>query len=196
MRADAPSRPADAAQRRAPVRRHRRRRLPDVVEPGPPRRYTWRPLTPERWGDLEAVFGASGAYGGCWCMSFRLPRAQWTAQRRAEGGAANRETLREMTERGDTPGILAYDGDAPVGWCGVAPRGDFPALDRSPLGKIRRDGDAPLWSIVCFYVPRAHRRRGVMSYLVRAAVEYVRERGGGVIEAYPRLVEGEAFAGS
>jgi hypothetical protein len=26
------------------------------------------PLTAERWGDLETLFGEHGAYGGCWCM--------------------------------------------------------------------------------------------------------------------------------
>jgi hypothetical protein len=30
------------------------------------------PVTPERWGDLEKLFGPSGAYGGCWCMYFRM----------------------------------------------------------------------------------------------------------------------------
>jgi len=26
------------------------------------------PVTPERWADLEELFGPSGGYGGCWCM--------------------------------------------------------------------------------------------------------------------------------
>ncbi len=28
----------------------------------------FQPVTAERWQDLEALFGESGAYGGCWCM--------------------------------------------------------------------------------------------------------------------------------
>src|SRR5258708_33381006 len=151
------------------------------------RRYTWRPLTPARWSDLEALFGPNGASGGCWCMSFRLDRAVFGGNCRA-GGAANRAALHEITLRGAAPGILAYEGDTPVGWCSVAPRDQFPRLDRSPHSRRRGDTpeDAPLWSAVCFYVSRTHRQRGVMAYLVRAVIEYVRERGGGVIEAYPR----------
>jgi len=33
-----------------------------------------RPLTPERWGDLEALFNARGCSvaRGCWCMYYRV----------------------------------------------------------------------------------------------------------------------------
>ena len=35
---------------------------------------TVHPLTPDRWLDLEAVFGPSGASSGCWCMWWRIGR--------------------------------------------------------------------------------------------------------------------------
>ena len=33
-----------------------------------------RPLTPDRWADLEAIFNAKGCSiaRGCWCMYYRL----------------------------------------------------------------------------------------------------------------------------
>ena len=31
----------------------------------------FHPLTIERWGDFEKLFGPRGAYGGCWCMWWR-----------------------------------------------------------------------------------------------------------------------------
>jgi GNAT superfamily N-acetyltransferase len=151
--------------------------------------YTWCPLTPDRWDDLVSLFGPNGASGGCWCMSFRLAnRAQFRAQC-ADAGAGNSAALRALTDTGEAPGILAYDGDIPVGWCAVGPREAFPRLDRSPLS--RRLDDTPVWSIVCFYTGRAHRRRGVLAFLVGAAVEYVRERGGRIVEAYPRREAGD-----
>jgi GNAT superfamily N-acetyltransferase len=155
--------------------------------------FTWRPVTPERWGELEALFGPSGAYSGCWCMWFRVKRSEWEA-RCANGGSANRQSLHEIVQRGDVPGILAYADGQPVGWCSVAPREQFPVLDRSPLFK-RRD-DEPIWSIVCFYVARSYRSRGAMAFLVRAAVEYARERGGKIVEAYPRRSDGRLAAAS
>ena len=30
--------------------------------------FEFHPLTKDRWIDFEALFGARGAYGGCWCM--------------------------------------------------------------------------------------------------------------------------------
>ena len=29
-------------------------------------------LTPDRWPDFEKLFGEKGAYGGCWCMWWRI----------------------------------------------------------------------------------------------------------------------------
>ena len=36
-----------------------------------------RPLTPDRWADLETRFGPRGACAGCWCMWWRLTRREW-----------------------------------------------------------------------------------------------------------------------
>ena len=38
------------------------------------------PLTPSRWADFEVLLGKNGGCAGCWCMWWRLPRAQWIAQ--------------------------------------------------------------------------------------------------------------------
>ena len=42
-----------------------------------------------------------------------------------------------------------------------------------------------VWSIVCFFVPRRLRLKGVARKLVRAAVDHAREMGATVVEAYP-----------
>jgi hypothetical protein len=34
---------------------------------------------------------------------------------------------------GKAPGILAYAGEVPVGWCSIGPRSDFSALERSRI---------------------------------------------------------------
>src|SRR4051812_23169221 len=88
-----------------------------------------RPLTPERWDDFARLFGDNGAYGGCWCMLWRLKRADFERQK----GAGNREAMRALVEAGAVPGLLAYTEGLPVGWCAVAPREDYPALARSRL---------------------------------------------------------------
>ena len=90
-------------------------------------RYTFRPLTRAEWQDLEDLFGPRGACGGCWCMWWRLTRAAFNAAK----GKGNRGALKRLVDSGTVPGSLAYEGGRPVGWCSIAPRDHFPALDRS-----------------------------------------------------------------
>jgi GNAT superfamily N-acetyltransferase len=138
-----------------------------------------QPVTPERWPDLEALFGEHGAYGGCWCMWWRLKRSEFAKQM----GQGNKEALKRIVEAGEVPGLLAYADGQPVAWCSVAPRETFPALERSRT--LKRVDDKLVWSIVCFFVAKSARRQGVMLSLLRAAVEYARSRGARIVEGYP-----------
>jgi GNAT superfamily N-acetyltransferase len=45
--------------------------------------------------------------------------------------------------------------------------------------------DDTVWSVVCFFVPRRLRRRGLMRRLLLAAIETARRHGATVLEAYP-----------
>jgi GNAT superfamily N-acetyltransferase len=56
-------------------------------------------------------------------------------------------------------------------------------LERSRL--LKRVDVAPVWSVVCFLVSKAFRRKGVTTVLLRAAVEYAREHGARIVEGYP-----------
>ncbi|HPC11865.1 MAG TPA: GNAT family N-acetyltransferase, partial [candidate division Zixibacteria bacterium] len=85
---------------------------------------TFHPLTPERWGDFEALFGVRGACGGCWCMYWRLFRLAFSIGK----GEGNRRAMQKLVRAGTEPGILAYDGERPVGWCAVAPREEYVRL--------------------------------------------------------------------
>jgi GNAT superfamily N-acetyltransferase len=139
----------------------------------------FHPLTPERWPDLEKLFGENGACGGCWCMWWRLTRSQFMKQR----GKANREALKSIVESGDIPGILAFSDRHPVGWCAVAPRESFPSLERSRI--LKRVDDKPVWSVVCFFVAKSFRHKGITARLLEAAIEHVKGRGGKILEGYP-----------
>jgi len=101
-------------------------------------------------------------------------------------GEPNRRRMRRLVGRGKIPGILAYAAGEPAGWCSVAPREDYPSLERSRV--LKPLDDTPVWSIVCFYIARAYRGRGLAVDLIRAAIEYVREQGGKVVEGYPTVV--------
>jgi len=141
--------------------------------------YNFCPLTPDRWHDLETLFGPRGATGGCWCMWWRMKRTEYDQQK----GEGNRQAMKSIVDSGEIPGILAYTNGSPVGWCSIAPRESFPALERSRT--LRRIDDRPVWSVVCFYTAKGFRRKGLMAQLLKAAVDYARQRGAEIVEGYP-----------
>ncbi len=148
----------------------------------------FKPLTAERWADLQALFGPRGAYSGCWCMWWRCSRREFERN----GNTGNRAAFRQLVMEGETPGILAYADGQAVGWCSVAPRQSYPSLLRSRT--LKAVDDRPAWSIVCFFVARDWRGRGVSKALAKAAVDYVRDRGGKLLEAYPTDPKGRRLA--
>jgi GNAT superfamily N-acetyltransferase len=148
----------------------------------------FKPLTPDLWPDLESLFGPSGAYAGCWCMWWRETRADFDRYR----GEGNRQLMKEIVDSGQAPGILAYIDNAPIGWCSVAPREDYGSINRSRV--LKPIDDKKVWSIVCFYVAKQHRGQGLNLRLIKAAVDYVEEMGGKIVEAYPTIPRGRKLA--
>jgi GNAT superfamily N-acetyltransferase len=139
----------------------------------------FHPLTPDRWPDFETLFGERGACGGCWCMWWRIPRSQYNKQK----GEKNKRAMNALVEAGEVPGILAYLEGRPAGWCSVAPRESFSGLERSRI--LKPVDEQPVWSIVCFFIAKEYRRKGLSIKLLKAAIEFVRQRGGRIVEGYP-----------
>lgn len=81
------------------------------------------------------------------------------------------------------PGLIAYVNGSPAGWISLGPREGYPSLRRSPAAKSI--DDRPAWSIVCFFVDRTMRGRGITDRLLEAGVDYARSKGAERIEAYP-----------
>jgi GNAT superfamily N-acetyltransferase len=149
----------------------------------PKSQFEFHPATPDRWSDLESLFGQRGACGGCWCMTWRLPRSEFNACK----GDANRRALQKLVKKGPAPGILAYANGKPVGWCAVAPRAAYPALDRSRI--LQPIDDKPVWSISCLFVEKNHRRLGLSSKLIDAATKFAKSQGAELVEGYPQLLD-------
>src|SRR5439155_25768002 len=147
-----------------------------------------RPVTPSRWKDLQRLFGPLGACAGCWCMWPRLPRAEFARGR----GAGNRGALKRLVSSGARPGIIAYRGREPVGWCALAPREQFGRLERSRV--MARVDDRPVWSVPCFFVSREARGLDVTRSLLEAAVEHAAKRGARLVEGYPHDTGGRRLA--
>lgn len=144
-------------------------------------RLTARPLTPERFSDLETVMGQRGVARRCFCMHWRRPDGGYAEQR------DNRDRFAEVAKDGPPPGLVAYVDNEPVGWVQVGPRADFPTIRRSRL--LKPVDEIEPWTINCFVVRAGRRSQGIGKGLLAAAVAYARFRGATIIEAYP--VDGE-----
>ena len=138
---------------------------------------TCLPLTEGRLGAMEEVFGDRGVARGCFCMHWRRPDGGYEDER------DNRDRFVDLAFEGRPPGLIGYLDDQPVGWVQVGPRSDFPTLQRSRL--FRPIDDTDPWSINCFVVKVGRRSQGVGRGLLEAAIEFAKDNGATVIEAYP-----------
>ncbi len=112
-------------------------------------------------------------------MWWRLRSSEFgslTPQQRKRG-------LKRIVEAGQRPGLLAFLGKEPIAWCSIEPREHFVRFERSRIYK--RVDDQPVWSITCFFVAKAFRKKGLMAPLLRAAVDYACRNGAQIVEGYP-----------
>jgi GNAT superfamily N-acetyltransferase len=126
----------------------------------------------------EVLRGSWGA--GCWCMFPRLG----TAAGQGLGSRGRREAMTRLARRRRAPGLLAFEGDEPVGWIAIAPRKELRRVDASRA--TPRVDDVDVWVIPCITVRPSARGRGIALTLIREAVAYAKRQGAPAVEAYPR----------
>jgi GNAT superfamily N-acetyltransferase len=136
-------------------------------------------LDRDRWPDFLALARQMGGNRSCYCM-------WWREERGERLGRPRSQAARQVVEQGP-PGLIAYDGDTPVGWCAVAPRAAYPRLntgrDTHPLPDA--DDLARVWVVSCFFVPEPWRGQGVTRALLAAAVDFAYRHGASVVEGVP-----------
>ena len=154
--------------------------------------YTTKELSKNTWPDFERLFSQKNGWDFCWCMHFHRPRSLPKSQSlhsRAERGVRNRREKRELVEKGCSHGILVYAKGEPIGWCQYGPKEELPRFDnsRNYRGLALERGKVNLWRITCFVVDKKYRKRGVASVALKAALEAIRNKGGGLVEAFPLI---------
>ncbi len=143
------------------------------------------PATADRWGDLVTVFGRRGNDPSwCWCRLFLSPGS--AASSPAGPAPDNREALRqEITHAATAPGLIAYVGNHPVGWTRAGPRSAFPRVaGNRALARVLTD-DPGAWWVTCFAISSGHRRSGIASALLEAAVKFARDHGATAVQGHP-----------
>ena len=162
--------------------------------------YTSKELSKATWADFEKFFSQGNGWDHCQCMHFHrpgpLPKTQWLHSR-VERAGRNRLEKRKLVEQGKSHGILVYAEGEPVGWCQYGPGEELPRIDNSRNYRCNvrpndRDLTAQaasmaLWRITCFVVDKKYRKRGAATAALQGALESIRKKGGGVVEAYPLI---------
>ena len=142
---------------------------------------TTKELSTRTWDDFEALFAEGTGWGRCGCLfalQVRRPPSRgrtWAEQREARLG-----TMRGLVEQDRSQGILVYDDGAPVGWCQVVPKDELRFDDRAAAGAA--------WFVTCFVVDPRYRGHGVTGVALRAAVEAIKQKGGGIVEGHATAI--------
>jgi GNAT superfamily N-acetyltransferase len=133
-----------------------------------------RPAT-GRWDDFASFMVPRKPGGrGCVCIAYRNSSLDMP------GRIAH---MRALCQSAPGPGVLAYVDGGVAGWCSVAPKATYRALVNSRT--IPHVQDEAAWSVVCFVVRPAFRRRGLMHQLLDGAVEHAHAMGAAALEGYP-----------
>src|SRR5258708_21887004 len=120
------------------------------------------PVTREQLSDLACFSEQHGKFRYCSCMRWRMRSIDFGRSTKESRVAA----LERLVRDGKPTGVLAYLDGEPVGWCSVAPRESYQGLER--YRELPRIDDQPVWAVVCFFVDRRFRRRGLTLALLRS----------------------------
>jgi GNAT superfamily N-acetyltransferase len=151
-----------------------------------PERLTTKELSPRTWRDFERLFSRPGnGWNSCGCMlshrGCHLPRGAYPTK--ATQAAQNLKEQKALVDERRSYGILVYSDSEPIGWCQFGPKSEL------PFSAGESESDKSKWRITCFVTDKRFRRHGVARVALRAAVEAIRRRGGGLIEAHPLAVD-------
>lgn len=137
-------------------------------------------VTPALWPWIEELFGSNGACGGCWCQAWRIEKGEnW---KDIQGDTAKRRFKKGITKE-TTFGIIAFDGDKPVGWCNFGPRNSYPRINRART--LKCDDAELVWSIPCFFVKNKYRGKGVATAMLNHALKALKKKKVKIAEGYP-----------
>jgi GNAT superfamily N-acetyltransferase len=105
----------------------------------------------------------------------------------AERRAKNKRDKKSLVDQDRSHGVLLYDRGNPIGWCAYGLKQEFPRIDNGRNYKRLDLLDEPekVWRITCFFVDRDYRKKGVANLALKAALDSIKEQGGGIVEAYP-----------
>lgn len=132
------------------------------------------PVNQERWLDFEMLFESKGSPHNCWCTAWINVEKKGKKADKAEKKAS----IKKRVDDGVPIGLLAYSDNEPIAWCSIAPRETYRSLNGCEIKEN-------VWAVVCFFIKREFRNKGLTNILLDKAIEHAKENGAKYVEAYP-----------
>lgn len=132
------------------------------------------PVDKSNWTDLETLFESKGGPHNCWCIVWRNMEEGKDRSNKTD----KKDSLKKYVEKKSPIGLLCKNNSEPIAWCSIAPRNSYRELQ----------GDSTLdnvWSLVCFFIKREYRQKGITEELIKEAIKYAKANGAKYVEAYP-----------
>jgi len=151
--------------------------------------YEVKEFTRETWSDFDALFGKhKGVSGGCWCTFNLTTSSQFNKMTRDE----RYEMQHQLTEDDKSCGLMIYDAGVPIGWCQYGPAENFIRFERTRAYQALEVPTElkPQWRISCIFIDKHRRREGLSQLPLKAALEAIEKKGGGIVEAFPFDIPG------
>lgn len=149
-------------------------------------RFTTKELSKKTWPDYVRFFTQGNGWDHCGCTVYQGFRAPEDVRKWVDKRDWNLRVKSDLVERRRAHGILVYAGAEPVGWCQFGPKGELPIRDNRWTSKLfPDDSEERLWRITCFCTHKDYRHQGVPGISLRAALDAISKKGGGLVEAYP-----------
>jgi len=142
--------------------------------------YEVRALGPDTWAAFAGLAERhNGVFGGCWCTWFHTMHSEKTFD------AADNRALKERLVKEDRAhAALVFDRDEAVAWAQYGPPAELPNIHHRKQYDEETD-QLPDYRITCLFVDKRYRRKGVLAFALRGALELIAQAGGGVVEGYP-----------
>lgn len=118
-------------------------------------------------------------------MNRLVPAAEFNAGK----GKLNKMKMKKLVLKGEEPGMLAYSGITPVRWCAFGKRENYKRLRASRT--LKPVDDQEVYSIVCFYIRKEYRNKGLFGLLMNEVIKAVKKKKGKIVEAYPVITYSE-----
>lgn len=152
--------------------------------------YTIKALNMETWDAYEKLMiKHHGVWGGCWCLYFHeKPKDHISSYEN------NRLLKKELVRMNQTHAALVFHHEECIGWCQYGSPHELPKIYHKK--EVESKTTLPDYRITCIFVDKDYRKQGVSEFVLKGALELIKQSGGGVVESYPQDPKGQEVTSS